>query len=108
MAALHTSNRERQRQDRIGRMDRIGQSLRVSFGSLPQRAQDEGNGRSGRHSPRDVSPNSLGPRRHAPRRRGSDLLNPANPGNPVLLLPLNLQLRLQLQLPRPYSAWFRM
>ena len=27
---------------------------------LPQRAQDERNGRSGRHSPRDVSPHSLG------------------------------------------------
>ena len=28
---------------------------------LPQRAQDERNGRSGRHSPRDVFPHSLGP-----------------------------------------------
>ena len=42
-------------------MDRIGQSLRVALRALPQRAQDEGNGRSGRHGPRGVSPHSLGP-----------------------------------------------
>ena len=42
-------------------MDRIGQSLRVALRAPPQRAQDEGNGRSGRHAPRGVSPHSLGP-----------------------------------------------
>ena len=42
-------------------MDRIEQRLRVAPKAPPQRAQDERNGRSGRHSPRDVSPHSLGP-----------------------------------------------
>ena len=42
-------------------MDRIEQSLRVARRALPQRAEDEGNGRSGRHAPRDVFLHSLGP-----------------------------------------------
>ena len=54
-------------------------------GALPQRARNEGNGRSGRHAPRDVSPTFVRPRRPAPRRRGGHLLNPANPGHPVSL-----------------------
>ena len=42
-------------------MDRMEQSLHVVLGPLPQRAADEGNSRSGRHSPRDVFLHSLGP-----------------------------------------------
>ena len=42
-------------------MDRIEQRLRVAPKLLPQRVQYEGNGRSGRHSPRDVFLHSLGP-----------------------------------------------
>ena len=67
-------------------MDRIEQRLPVALGFLSQRAGKEGNSRSGRHSPRDVFPPVVRPRRHAPRRRGSHLLNPANPGHPVLQL----------------------
>ena len=43
--------RQRQPQDRIGRMDRMEQSLHVVLGPRPQRAEEQGNCRSGRHSP---------------------------------------------------------
>jgi hypothetical protein len=74
-------------------MDRIEQRLRVAPKPLPQRAEDEGNDRSGRHAPRDVFLHSLGP---------GDALPDAEAVIfsilPILAI-LSKQLQLQLQFP---------